>query len=199
MSFFVFMHVAVKSRHIFSCRGSKALKSKEVELYLCCNDNCFVCPRSESPTQAFLITILWLYRKFKALEDAGYCRDEIKSEISSTVLSYDNMCHMDGLLIAKKNLPLPYPYDEMWKRVGKVIDRLHLKNHVDPKCKRLYNPDDKLPQEFNTMACEQTFVWASRFKKVMCAMPSFYTELSNIETNTRKNVTSTPKYQFSRN
>lgn len=168
------MHVAVKSRHIFSCRGSKALKSKEVELYLCCNDNCFVCPRSESPTQAFLITILWLYRKFKALEDAGYCRDEIKSEISSTVLSYDNMCHMDGLLIAKKNLPLPYPYDEMWKRVGKVIDRLHLKNHVDPKCKRLYNPDDKLPQEFNTMACEQTFVWASRFKKVMCAMPHIH-------------------------
>jgi hypothetical protein len=42
-----------------------------------------------------------------------------------------------------------------------VIDRLHLRNHVDKKCQKLYNPDDKLPKNFNTMACEQTFIWAS--------------------------------------
>ena len=55
--------------------------------------------------------------------------------------------------------------------IKKVIDWLHLRNHVDQKCHTLYNPDDNIPKTYNTMACEQTFVWASRFKKVMCAMP----------------------------
>ena len=79
-----------------------------------------------------------------------------------------------ALSYPKTNLPLPKPFDQVWKRIGKVIDRLHLRNHVDEKCKRLYNPDDKIPKEFNTMACEQTFIWASRFKKVMCAMPHLH-------------------------
>lgn len=92
-------------------------------------------------------------------------------EISSTVLAYDNMCHVDNLKIARKNLPLPHPYNKLWKCIKKVIDRLHLRNHVDQKCHTLYNPDDNIPKTYNTMACEQTFVWASRFKKVMCAMP----------------------------
>ncbi|CAB4021997.1 Hypothetical predicted protein, partial [Paramuricea clavata] len=45
---------------------------------------------------------------------------------------------------------------------------------MDPKCKQLYNPDDKISAEFNTMACEQTFVWASRFKKIICPMPHLH-------------------------
>lgn len=45
---------------------------------------------------------------------------------------------------------------------------------MDPKCKRLYNPDEKIPAAFNTMACEQTFIWASRFKKIICAMPHIH-------------------------
>ena len=91
-------------------------------------------------------------------------------EISSTVLAYDNMCHVDNLKIARKNLPLPHPYNKLWKCINKVTDRLHLRNHVDQKCHTLYNPDDNIPKTYKTMACEQTFVWASRFKKVMCAM-----------------------------
>jgi hypothetical protein len=115
-----------------------------------------------------------LYGKFKCLKDAGYDDDYIRGEISSIVLAYDNMCHLDGLLLSKKNLPLPAPFDEAWQCIGKCIDRLHLRNHVDPKCKEMYNPDNKVPKTFNTMACEQTFIWASRFKRVMCAMPHLH-------------------------
>ena len=78
---------------------------------------------------------------------------------------------LDSLRISKSDLPLPEPFNESWKLISKVIDRLHLRNQVDTKCKELYNPDQKVPPTFNTMACEQTFIWASRFKKVMCAMP----------------------------
>ena len=130
--------------------------------------------RSESPTQAFLVTMLWLYRKFKKMQEEGHCDEEICEAMSSVCLSYDNMCHMDGLNIAKEDLPLPKPFDKAWKSVSKVIDRLHLRNHVDKRCHELYNPDDKIPKNFNTMACEQTFIWASRFKKVICAMPQIH-------------------------
>lgn len=136
--------------------------------------NGFIFCRSESPTQAFLITVLWLYGKFKGLKDAGHSDESIVQAMSETVLAYDNMCHLDSLKASKVQLPFPKPFDEAWKCIGKVIDRLHLRNHVDPKCKRMYNPDDVVPQSFNTMACEQTFIWASRFKKVMCAMPHIH-------------------------
>ncbi len=97
--------------------------------------------------------------------------ETIRQAISSICLVYDNMCHLDSLRLSKCDLPLREPFNEAWKLISKVIDRLHLRNHVDPKCKELYNPDDVVPPNFNTMACERTFIWASRFKKVMCAMP----------------------------
>ena len=117
------------------------------------------------------MSVLWLYRKFKVLKDEGHSDEDIRQAISSVCLTYDNMCHMDGLLVSKDDLPLPCPFNESWKLISKAIDRLHLRNHVDPKCKKLYNPDDKIPVGFNTMACEQTFIWASRYKKIICAMP----------------------------
>ena len=126
--------------------------------------------RSESPTQAFLVTILWLYRKFKGMKNV-HSDDDIRQAMASICLAYDNMCHMDSLRISKSNLPLPEPFNEGLQLISKVIDRLHLRNHVVPKCKHLYDPDKKVPSTFNTMACEQTFIWASRFKKVVCAMP----------------------------
>lgn len=126
--------------------------------------------RSESPTQAFLILAVWLYRRFKTQQDAGKPLAEIECAMQSTVLAYDNMCHVDSLKISKKNLPFPEPFDKAWHLVTKVIDRLHLRNHKNQKCKTLYNPDGKIPSEFNTMSCEQTFVWASRMKKIICAM-----------------------------
>lgn len=61
----------------------------------------------------------------------------------------------------------------IWQDVTKIIDSLHIKNHVDPRCKEKYDPQpikDKNP-EFNTMACEQTFAWMSRYKKIVCSMP----------------------------
>lgn len=126
--------------------------------------------RSESPTQAFLVTLLWLIRKFKSMKNVQ-SDESIRQAISSVTLAYDNMCHLDSLRISKSQLPLPVPFNEAWQLISKVIDRLHLRNHVDRKCKELYDPDKRIPPNFNTMACEQTFIWASRLKKVMCAMP----------------------------
>ena len=84
------------------------------------------------------------------------------------------MCKLDGLKAAKESLPLPAPFNEMWHRVTKIIDRLHFKNHKDLRCRDSYNPDKAFTKEshpkYDTMICEQTFSWASRFKKIICAM-----------------------------
>ena len=71
---------------------------------------------------------------------------------------------------------------------------------MDPMCKKLYNPDNKVPHAFNTMACEQTFIWASRFKKIICAMPHvhqffFYIDLLSTAISAQRNVTTTAKSQ----
>ena len=126
--------------------------------------------RSESPTQAFLVTILWLYRKFKSMKNV-HSDETIRQAISSICLAYDNMCHLDSLRISRCDLSLPEPFNEAWKLISKVSNRLYLRNHVDPKCKELYNPDEVVSPNFNTMAYEQTFIWASQFKEVMCVMP----------------------------
>jgi len=50
------------------------------------------------------------------------------------------------------------------------------KNHVDDRCKELYN-SDKLKEKystFNTMSCEQTFAWLSRYKKILCSIPKVH-------------------------
>ena len=130
--------------------------------------HCASC-RSESPTQAFLITILWLYGKFKHLNNAGYADDYIRGEMTSIVLACDNMCHLDGLLLSKKKFPFPKPFNEAWKCVGKVIDRLHLRNHVDPNAKKYITQMTRAQ-----LLLPQTFIWASRFKRIMCAMPHLH-------------------------
>lgn len=89
------------------------------------------------------------------------------------MLSYDNMCNLDRLLVARKPLPLTPPYDKMWLKITKLIDRLHMKNHKGKDCKTKYSADslkEKFP-ELNTPVAEQTFVWAARYKKIFCAMP----------------------------
>lgn len=83
------------------------------------------------------------------------------------------MCNVNKMAVAKQELPLEAPYDELWLKINKVIDLLHLKNHKDEKCFELYNPaslKEKIPK-LNTPVAEQTFVWAGRFKKFLCAMP----------------------------
>ena len=118
-----------------------------------------------------MITIVWLYNKFLALKDQGMSDDEVWNAMKETVLAYDNMCHLNSLKAARKDLPLPHPFDKMWHSVIKVIDRLHLINHKDPSCKVKYNPDDVLSKSFNTMAAEQVNIWASRLKRIMVPMP----------------------------
>ena len=143
--------------------------------------------RSESPSQVFMVVLMWLYNILK---------DMPKEEWHKIVLSYDNMCHLNILRAARQPLPLPKPFDEMWISITKVswftihllrlfqihfalimqvVDDLHIRNHVDPRCKELYHPatvKEKNPSiSFNFMACEQTFVWLSRFKRILCAMP----------------------------
>lgn len=98
-------------------------------------------------------------------------------EWKTVVICYDNMCHLDDLRAARVPLPTslyPEPYDRMWLEVCKIIDKLHISNHVRPKCKTKYNPDaakNKTGVDLNTMAAEQTFSWLSRFKKILGAMP----------------------------
>lgn len=103
------------------------------------------------------------------MQDAGETEANITAAMSCTTLANDNVCHVDSLKIAKKDLPFPTPMDKAWSSVNKVINRLHLRNHKDSRCKQLYSTD-RIPPEYNTMACEQTFVWASCLKKIVCAM-----------------------------
>ena len=105
------------------------------------------------------------------LKNDGKSDEDILQAIKDTVLAYDNMCHLDNLRASKKDLPLTFPFNKMWQDVKKVIDRLHLQNHVDPNCKLRYDPDAILSDSFNTMAAEQVNVWASRLKRIMTAMP----------------------------
>ena len=67
--------------------------------------------RSESPSQVFLILISWLHETLAKIET---------DEWSDVVLAYDNMCHLDGMKVAKSPLPLPQPYDKMWLTISKV-------------------------------------------------------------------------------
>lgn len=63
--------------------------------------------------------------------------------------------------------PFPFP------KIKKVIDRLHLCNHKGKNCKKEFTaePLKEIHPALNTMVPEQTFVWASRFKKILNAMP----------------------------
>ena len=123
--------------------------------------------RSENPSQVFIIVLSWLFVILKDINPESWSR---------IFLAYDNMCHLDGMRASKRPLPLPSLWDKAWTSVTKIIDSLHIKNHKDAACKLMYDPGilkSELP-EGNTMAAEQTFVWLSRFKKILCAMPKVH-------------------------
>ena len=81
--------------------------------------------RSEGPAQVFLIVLVWLIAVTQHLKRANW---------RNFILSYDNMCHLDNLKVAKKELPLPGDLKYVWLDIKKVIDSLHLQNHKDEKC-----------------------------------------------------------------
>lgn len=77
--------------------------SYTIAITLCCmhkiNHKLHVC-RSESPSQAFLIVISWLYEVLQHIPESQWV---------DVVLFYDNMCHLDSLKAASSDLPLPPP------------------------------------------------------------------------------------------
>ena len=53
-----------------------------------------------------------------------------------------------------------------------LLPELHFRNHIDPVCRRKYNPSvvkEKYPG-VRFMSAEQTFAWLSRFRKILSAM-----------------------------
>ena len=118
--------------------------------------------RSESPSQVFLILVQWL------LSMASVCGGI--SYMPPVTLAHDNMCKLDRLCVARKPLPLSTPYDKIWLNVHKIIDVF--RNHTNPQCRVRYNPEKFQTEnpKFNTQAGEQTFVWAGRFKHILCSM-----------------------------
>ncbi|XP_038071128.1 uncharacterized protein LOC119740011 [Patiria miniata] len=118
--------------------------------------------KSESPSQVFLILVSWLSEYLKTVPVNSW---------SNVAVVYDNMCHLDNMKVARKPLPLDWPWSQMWLSLHKCVDRLHIRNHTDKLCKTKYHPSDHLAETDNTLSAEQTFVWLSRFKKILCAMP----------------------------
>ena len=68
--------------------------------------------------------LVWMLAAFARLT-----REERKK-----VLSYDNMCDLNNLEVAKSPLPLPGHFEHLWKDVQKVIDSLHITNYKDKQC-----------------------------------------------------------------
>lgn len=127
----------------------------------------FVFYRSEGPAQVFFVTLLWLVAEFG---------NKGREFWKSITLSYDNMCHLNNLTVARQLLPLPGDLKYIWSDLNKVINELHIKNHKDPRCQQFYSTKqlrEELP-EANTISCEQTFAWLSRHKKILCAMPKIH-------------------------
>ncbi|XP_071125993.1 uncharacterized protein [Mytilus edulis] len=121
--------------------------------------------KSESPSQVFVQIVNVLY-----METAHMTPEEQEEAIKKYIISYDNICHLDKLKAAQQDLPLPSPLNKIWKLVTKIIDRLHIRNHKDKQCQQKYNPENVLTKKHNTMAAEQLFSWASRFKKIVNMM-----------------------------
>ena len=69
------------------------------------------------------------------MQEEGHCDESIREAMSSICLSYDNMCHMDDLIIAREDLPLPKPFNEAWKLISKVIDRRTLETMLTRNAK----------------------------------------------------------------
>ena len=138
--------------------------SVHVKLKLLPSNAFIVFSSSESPGQVFLLMLHYLYERLKNVPE---------EEWPNFILSYDNMCNLCKLRGARANLPLPKPYDLLWQKITKVIDRLHLRNHKNELCHKLYSAEPlkaKCP-DLNTMVAEQTFAWSARYKKILNAMP----------------------------
>ena len=73
--------------------------------------------RAESPGEVFLLATHYLHRRLKDIPEDKW---------EEFILSYDNMCNVCKMHCAQEPLPLEPPFDTMWLKITKVIDRLHL-------------------------------------------------------------------------
>ena len=82
-----------------------------------------------------------------------------REERQKKILSYDNMCHLDNLKVAKRPLPLPGNLTHLWLDITKIIDTLHIANHKDSRCRETYSPQQlkKEHPHINTMCCEHGY------------------------------------------
>ena len=76
----------------------------------------------------------------------------------------------------KKPLPLPGDWHHMRLDITNIIDSLHIANHKDRRCREIYSPQQlkKDHPHMNTMCCEQTFAWLSRYKRISSSMPKMH-------------------------
>ena len=88
--------------------------------------------KSESPSQAFLTLLSFLYVLFENVSE---------SDFSKFWLSYDNMYNVLRLKAAQIQLPLPGKYKHMWIKINKMVDGFHVSNHKRSICRTQLNPD----------------------------------------------------------
>ena len=107
------------------------------------------------------------------------CKDMPKRLWQKFWVCYDNMCNVMKMRAAKKDLPEQFgEFRDVWKYVNKMIDGLHISNHKSSTCQEQLGPhrlDEMYPdlkKSRNSMAAEQVFSWAGRFKKILSVMPN---------------------------
>jgi hypothetical protein len=83
-------------------------------------------------------------------------------------MCYDDMCHLDRFIELRKDRN---SFMAFLHTIKKYIDRFHLKNHQNEKCKLKYDPDtEPLLQGVNTEVCEQTNAWLKGFQSTVRQM-----------------------------
>ena len=49
------------------------------------------------------------------MKESGMLDEELVKEMENLCLAYDNMCHLNSLKLAQKDLPFPAPLHQAWK------------------------------------------------------------------------------------
>jgi hypothetical protein len=89
------------------------------------------------------------------------------SESTCNYLIYDNACSLQHFLKLRKIETLS-PRGAILQSMTFIIDRLHIKNHVNPNCHANFDANDfEDLLKVNTVVCEETNFWLSRFKYIM--------------------------------
>ena len=116
--------------------------------------------KSESPTQVALLMIKYLQLSLQNVSPEDWFK---------MFVCYDNMCNIDRLRMFREPLPLDGEFANVWNKINKCIDSLHISNHKREECKTKYAPEKvkSVIPDANLMSCEQTFAWAGRYKKIL--------------------------------